>query len=312
MPVVLALLVIPVQAGADSGDIDRPNEPSLAEFAAFGQYEGELGPADPADWYRLVAPPGTRLRIEVETLNDARVGLVWLWEGFRLSYPVTEPGNPYHSGDVAREFRERELVVALESWDGLQAAYTVRFLAVPTADLAISNLTVEGVPPALAPVLDLQTERVIHVDVANLGLAEGAEDLKFVATTPDGHWSFLGSVPLSLAPGERQHVVFAWSALDHGILGDVMIRAYAWPEWDADLTNNEAETTTWTLAPGTGAGHTLAAAAGNCWYSVAVACAYVGAAPSWAVVGARVGVLGQSVGGYVIASKSNGLHFVEW
>lgn len=125
----------------------------------------------------------------------------------------------------------------------------------PFPDLAVTNLSVEDVPPPLLGEGVPGWERLVHVDLANLGqgVAEEAVVQAQVCFEDETTCELLGYADLTdVAPGETLRRSFEWDGL--GMVGDFAVLAQVCVDEDEDFDNNGARVDHYVLVEGTGFG----------------------------------------------------------
>lgn len=144
-----------------------------------------------------------------------------------------------------------------EFTNGIDATLSKR----PRPDAAVADLSVENVPVKTDVVTgpSLGTQRVVHVDVANLGSADTSWPVVLdvtVTTKSDNHVTWLDSETFQLSAGQRISRALDWNAI--GSIGDATISAQVCTWDDADSTNDARSMDSYAVVGGTGIGMTFA------------------------------------------------------
>lgn len=292
----LLLAAFPPGALADPGGGDAPGSVALAVDVAPGEYEGDLGGSDVADWVRVAHPAGLAVRAVLSIPEGATATLLVArdsgeaFDGVQLG-----AGRPF-DGAVTLDGRGAVRVGALlEDPAAPPVSYRLSLDVVPPADAAVVSLEAESAPRLVTDVASVHDGllRRIVLDVANLAPdgppADGHVDVT-VTTVSDGVVRWLAFVPLGLAPGASQRHVLEYEGA--GQLGDVLVNAWVYSGADRDRSNDAREIAHYVGVGGTGRGYTLtdrvvcapvACASTGMDYNALVAWAALGASPESSV-----------------------------
>lgn len=239
-----SLFSLPLALAAEPGG-DAPSTWDLAAMVSPGVYEGSVGGADPADWYRVASfgteylnltvtiPEGGDLTVEVRRDEGAHISFDYVraptWDGLdgmteSILVPAPLPG------------------VRVGVWSTVASqvnGYALEMSLPQAPDFAVTDLEVTPAPvPTDAGPLALPTLHMVSFNVTNLG-ADGDGTLVTTAwTTTDGTTTELRAEGVQLQAGETRRLNFTWNAAETGTLGDAYVTVLAEVWLDPDWSDN--------------------------------------------------------------------------
>ena len=239
----LSLLLLPAAALADPGGVDAPNTPLAALDVPLGVLDGELGPGDDQDWYRVTGATNA-FRVTAQVAN---VGSHYLYLRDDAGYwlDARYVGDWWSEDPVATVSvdvpNRGGLRVGIRSYADVGSTYTLTLEEIEGADGAVTGVRVESVDDLPWPLTTdfaptSGTKRVVTVAVANVANVPFAGRVDVTVAGRAYGVQYVGSRDIALAPGETGQVTFPWSALG---AGDVEVTArLVMGDWDAAPRNN--------------------------------------------------------------------------